>query len=90
MTQLVRNRALSFGNLLCVKEGLKAEMLPLPPACQTLGSPLDEGTAVGTGKASHLDPCQTLTWQEVTGNLNPLGDITVYLGSKVAVPGGTS
>lgn len=56
MTQLTRNRALSFGNLLCVREGLKAETLPLPPACQTVGSPLDEGTAVGTGKASYLDP----------------------------------
>lgn len=29
-----------------------------------------------------------LTWQEVPGNLNALGDITVYLGSKLAVPGG--
>lgn len=30
-----------------------------------------------------------LIWQEVPGNLNALGDITVYLGSKLAVPGGT-
>lgn len=56
MTQLMWNRALSFGNLLCVREGLKVETLLLPPACQTVGSPLDEGTAVGAGKASHLDP----------------------------------
>lgn len=56
MTQLMRNRALSFGNLLCVREGRKAETLPLPLALQTVGSPLDEGTAVSAGKASLLDP----------------------------------
>lgn len=36
-----------------------------------------------------LTLAMTLAWQEVPGNLNALGDITVYLGSKLAVPGGT-
>lgn len=36
-----------------------------------------------------LTLAMTLTWQEVPGDLNALGDITVYLDSKPAAPGGT-
>lgn len=36
-----------------------------------------------------LTLAMTLSWQEVPGNLDALSDITVYLGSKLAVPGGT-
>lgn len=55
MTQLTRNSS-ELWEPLCVGEGRKVEVLLLPLACQTVGFPMDEVTAVDAGKASsYLD-----------------------------------